>query len=62
MSTDGKTMSERLFEPLSRPIRSIVQLWDYLSCPYLRAGLHLNHHLNRPEAERRRSDQTLPLE
>lgn len=60
MWTGGKTMSERLFEPLSGPIRSIVQLWDYLSCLYLRAGLHLHHHLqlNMQEAERRHSDQT----
>lgn len=57
MSTDGKTMSERLFEPLSCQIRSIVQLWDYFSCPYLSAGLHLDHHLqaNTQQAQRRHS-------
>lgn len=64
MSTDGKTMSERLFEPLSCPIRSIVQLWAYFSCSYLSAGLHLDHHLqiNTQEAERCHSDQTSPFE
>lgn len=44
MFTNGKMMSERLFEPLSSATRSIVQLWDYLQCPHLNLGLRLVHH------------------
>lgn len=38
MFTNGKMMSERLFEPLSSATRSIEQLWDYLHCPRLNLG------------------------
>lgn len=43
MFTNGKMMSERLFEPLSSASRSIVYLGDYLHC-HLNLGLCLVHH------------------